>query len=84
MPQRQAPLDLRHHMQSIAAYMGVDQRRLQIGMSQDLLNGQQIDARFQQFRGEAVAQRVPRHARRESRPIDGPLAGFPHVRKNPS
>ena len=50
-------------------------------MSQDLLDRQQVDACFQQFRGKGVTQRVGRHAGREPRPAHGLPAGYLHRRR---
>jgi len=45
-------------LQMAAPHMRVMRRRAQRPVSQDLLNGEQVDPRFQEFRGKRVPQRM--------------------------
>ena len=55
-----------------APHVRVMRRRAQRLVPQDLLNGEQIDSGFQQFRGEGVPQRMGTEATRQP----GPALGF--------
>ena len=54
---------------------GVERGRLQLGVSEQHLDHANIDVLLEQMRGEAMPQRMGRHALRDSRQILGGVHG---------
>ncbi len=59
-----------HRIRTLPQNMGVDLRRADIAMTQQLLYGANIVARFQQMRRERVAQRMARGVLDDARIVD--------------
>ena len=81
--QRQQIEGLAGLLQVAAAHVRVQRRRAQRAVSQDLLNREQIDPGFQQFRGERVPQGVSAEAAFQAGPHFGSPQNGPHGLRGP-
>jgi hypothetical protein len=60
--------------------MGVDHRRTHVFVAQELLDGADVIARFQQMRGERMAERVANRVLDDAGFANGPSNGALHQR----